>query len=139
MTTKRFTRAELKVMQAFWDLGKASIREVLETFPKKRRPAYTTVQTLVYRLEEKGAIRRTRKIGGAHIFEPVVSRQMEGRKLLDEVLELFGGRTQPVMSHLIETGRLTREDVEAARRLLDEADDSGDSDKDESKKPAPKE
>ncbi len=121
MKEKRFTSAEIKVMSAFWDLGPSAIREVLETYPETRRPAYTTVQTLVYRLEEKGAIRRTRKIGGAHIFEAVISREQTQRRLLDELLELVGGRVQPLMSNLIDTGKLTVEDLEAAKKALRES------------------
>jgi BlaI family penicillinase repressor len=118
LKSRKFTASELKVMTALWDRGPIAIREILETYPKKKRLAYTTVQTLVYRLEEKGAVRRTRKIGGAFIYEAVVSRQVAGHRLLDELMDLFGGRAQPVMSHLIECGKLTDEDVEAARRQL---------------------
>jgi predicted transcriptional regulator len=116
MKSKNLTAAELKIMDALWEKGAASIRELLEAYGGKA--AYSTVQTLVYRLEEKGAVRRTRKIGGAHIFEAVISRNAAQRKMFDEFLQLFGGRAQPLVSHLIESGQLTREDVEAARRRL---------------------
>jgi predicted transcriptional regulator len=105
-------------MEILWDQGPKSIREVLETLPGKRRPGYTTVQTLVYRLEEKGAIRRTRKIGGAHIFEAIVSRHAAQRRMLDDMLKFFGGRAQPLVSHLVEAGKLSLEDIEAAKRQL---------------------
>lgn len=118
MKPKKLTAAELNVMQILWDEGPRSIRELLEMYPGKRRPAYTTVQTLVYRLEKKGAIRRTRKIGGAHIFEAVVSRHTAQRRMLDELLQFFGGRAQPLVSHLVESGKLSLEDIEAAKKQL---------------------
>jgi BlaI family penicillinase repressor len=112
------TRLEHKIMQALWDRGQSSIREIQEGFPGRRRPAYTTVQTMVYRLEGKGAIRRVRKIGNAHIFEAVVSREVAQRGVIDELLAFFGGSSQPVMAHLIDTGKLTLEDVREAERTL---------------------
>jgi len=105
-------------MEALWTHGACSIREIQETFPEKNRPAYTTVQTTVYRMEGKRALRRLKKIGNAHIFEAVVSRDAAQTKLIDDLLGLFGGRTQPVMAHLIDSGRLTLEDVEEARKAL---------------------
>ena len=105
-------------MEALWSLGASSIREIQEAFPAKRRPAYTTIQTTVYRLETKGALRRVKKISNAHIFEASVSRTAAQGRLIDELLGLFGGRTQPVMAHLIETGKLTLEDVLEAERML---------------------
>lgn len=123
MKTKNLTAAELKIMDALWENGPASIRELLEAYGGNA--AYSTVQTLVYRLEAKGAVRRTRKIGGAHIFEAVVSRNAAQRKMFDEFLSLFGGRAQPLVSHLIESGQLTREDVEAARRRLESMSGDG--------------
>ena len=118
MKRSNLTEAELKIMRTLWDSGPASIRELLEAYPAKKQPAYTTVQTLVYRLEDKGAVRRTRKIGGAHIFEAVVSRNDAQRYMFDEFLKLFGGRAQPLVSHLIDSGRLTDQDIEAARAQL---------------------
>jgi predicted transcriptional regulator len=118
MTEPKLTNFELKIMEALWTQGKASIREIQETFPAKGRPAYTTIQTTVYRLEGKKAVRRVRKVGNFHIFEAVVSRNAAQRKLIDDLLALFGGRAQPVMAHLIETGRLTLEDVKEAQRTL---------------------
>lgn len=113
MTPKalKLTRFELQLMEAFWSLGAASVREVLEYLPEKKRPAYTTVQTMVYRLEEKGALRRVKKIGNAHVFEAVVTRQAAHRRLVEDLLELFGGSARPVMAHLVESGKLTLEDV----------------------------
>jgi BlaI family penicillinase repressor len=114
----KLSKLELKIMEALWTKGPSAVREIQESFPAKDRPAYTTVQTMVYRLEAKNAVKRTRKIGNAHIFEAVVSQAAAQRKLIDDVLGLFGGRAQPLMSHLIETGRLTLEDIEEARKAL---------------------
>jgi predicted transcriptional regulator len=105
-------------MEALWTHGASSIREIQEAFPEAQRPAYTTVQTMVYRLEGKKAIRRVKKIGNAHIFAAVVSRNAAQRRLIDELLSFFGGRTQPVMAHLIESGQLTLEDVREAEQML---------------------
>jgi BlaI family transcriptional regulator, penicillinase repressor len=105
-------------MESLWTLGPRAIREIQETFPKKGRPAYSTVQTMVYRLEKKNAVRRSRKISNAHIFEAVISRSEAQRKLIDEFWSLFGGSTQPVVAQLIESGKLTLEDVEEARKTL---------------------
>jgi predicted transcriptional regulator len=105
-------------MEALWAQGRASIREIQETFPEKDRPAYTTIQTMVYRLEAKKAVRRVKKVGNFHVFEPVVSRDAAHRKLIDDLLALFGGSTQPVMAHLIESGKLTLEDVKEAEKLV---------------------
>jgi len=115
---RKFTPLELQIMQALWDRGPICIRDILESFPERDRPAYTTIQTTVYRLEEKKAVRRARKIGNAHIFEAVVTRNSTQRKLLDDVLRLFGGRSQPVMEHLIESGSLTLDDVKQAEKTL---------------------
>ena len=118
MALPRLTKLELQVMDALWTRGASSVREIQEAFPEKDRPAYTTVQTIVYRLEGKKAIRRVKKIGNAHIFEAVVSRHAAQRRLIDELLSFFGGRTQPVMAHLIESGQLTLEDVQEAEQTL---------------------
>ena len=118
MALPRLTRLELRIMEALWTHGASSIREIQEAFPEQDRPAYTTVQTMVYRLEGKKAIRRVKKIGNAHIFEAVISRNAAQRRLIDELLSFFGGRTQPVMAHLIESGQLTLEDVQDAERTL---------------------
>src|SRR5581483_4785890 len=112
-----FSRLELQIMEVLWERGSISIREVQEALPSPR-PAYTSVQTTIYRLEAKGAVRRVRKIGNAHIFEALVSRNAAHRRLLDYVLGLFGGRIQPVMAHWAESGNITGQDVEDAERLL---------------------
>ena len=118
MGLPRLTRLELQVMDALWTRGASSVRELQEAFPEKGRPAYTTVQTMVYRLEGKKAVRRVKKIGNAHIFEAAVSRNAAQRRLVDEFLAIFGGRSQPVMAHLIEAGKLTSADIDDARKLL---------------------
>jgi predicted transcriptional regulator len=118
MDEPKLTKLELEIMEALWSRGKASIREIQETFPEKRRPAYTTVQTTVYRLENKKALRRVKKVGNFHIFEPAVSRDAAQRRLIDDLLALFGGSTQPVMAHLIESGKLTLQDVKEAEKTL---------------------
>ena len=118
MPKPRLTKLELQIMDALWTGGARSVREIQEAFPEKNRPAYTTVQTMVYRLEAKKAIRRVKKIGNAHIFEAAVSRASAQRRLIDELLAFFGGRSQPVMAHLIETGKLTLEDVQQAEQTL---------------------
>ena len=118
MGMPKLTKLELRIMDALWIQGPSSIREIQEAFPEDDRPAYTTVQTMVYRLETKTAIRRVKKIGNAHIFEAAITRRAAQRRLVDELLSFFGGRTQPVMSHLIESGRLTLEDVQEAEQTL---------------------
>ena len=118
MALPKLSRLELQIMEALWTRGISSIREIQEAFPEPNRPAYTTVQTTVYRMEGKQAVRRLKKIGNAHIFEAVVSREAAQNRLIDDLLGLFGGRTQPVMAHLIESGRLTLGDVEDARKAL---------------------
>jgi predicted transcriptional regulator len=118
MAEPKLTKLELQIMEALWIQGKASIREIQETFPEKGRPAYTTIQTTVYRLEAKKAVRRVKKVGNFHIFEPTISRNAAQRRLIDDLLALFGGSTQPVMAHLIESGKLTLEDVKEAGKVL---------------------
>lgn len=118
MAEPKLTKLELQIMEALWTRGECSIREVQETFPEKARPAYTTIQTTVYRLEGKTAVRRVKKVGNFHIFEAAISRSAAQRRLIDELLALFGGRTQPVMARLIESGKLTLEDVKEAEKAL---------------------
>ena len=118
MPNPKLSRLEFEIMETLWTRGSASIREIQEDFPEKDRPAYTTIQTTVYRLEAKKAVRRVKKVGNFHIFEAAVSRAAAQRTLIDELLALFGGRTQPVMAHLIETGRLSLTDVREAEKLL---------------------
>ena len=118
MAAPRLTKLELRILEALWSEGRASIREIQEAFPESDRPAYTTIQTTVYRLESKRAVRRVKKVGNFHVFEASVSRNAAQSKLVDELLALFGGRTQPVMAHLIESGRLTLADVQEAEKTL---------------------
>jgi BlaI family transcriptional regulator, penicillinase repressor len=118
MALPKLSKLDLQIMDALWSRGALSIREIQESFPEPRRPAYTTVQTIVYRLETKKAVRRAKKISNAHIFEAVISRSAAQRRLIDDLLGLFGGQTQPVMAHLIESGKLTLEDVHEAEKIL---------------------
>ena len=118
MPATKLTRLELQIMETLWTRGEASIRELQEAFPEKGRPAYTTIQTTVYRLEAKGSVRRVRKVGNFHVFASAVSRAAAQRRLVDDLLALFGGRTQPVMAHLIESGKLTLADVKEAEKAL---------------------
>lgn len=118
MARPKLTKLEMKIMEALWSRGASSIREVQEAFPERNRPAYTTIQTTVYRLEGKKALRRVKKISNAHIFEAVLSRNAAQGTLIDDLLALFGGRTQPVMAHLVESGKLTLEDVHEAEKAL---------------------
>jgi predicted transcriptional regulator len=118
MPSPKLTKLELQIMEALWSRGALSIREIQEAFPERHRPAYSTVQTTVYRLEGKKALRRARKISNAHIFEASVSRNAARGKLIDDLLSLFGGRTQPVMAHLVESGKLTLEDVQETEELI---------------------
>jgi predicted transcriptional regulator len=118
MALPKLTKLELQLMDALWTRGASSVREIQEALPEKDRPAYTTVQTMVYRLEGKKAIRRLKKIGNAHIFEATISRHAAQRRLIDDLLSFFGGRSQPVVAHLVETGKLTLDDVQEAEQLI---------------------
>lgn len=118
MPQEKLSKLEFQIMDALWNSGALSIREIQENFPEKRRPAYTTIQTTVYRLEGKGSLRRVKKVSNFHVFEAAVSRDAAQRRLIDELLALFGGRTQPVMAHLIESGKLTLDDVKEAEKTL---------------------
>jgi BlaI family penicillinase repressor len=120
MPQPRLSRLELQVMNMFWDRGAQTVRDLQERFPEKSRPAYTTVQTVVNRLETKGALVRTRKLGNAHVFQASVTRSAAQRRLVDDFLALFGGRMQPLMSHLVESGKLTLDDVQDAEKRLQE-------------------
>jgi len=120
MKLPKLTKLELQIMEVLWTRGSCAIREIQEAFPKKGRPAYTTIQTTVYRLETKKALHRARKISHAHIFEALITRDQAQRRLIDELLALFGDRLQPVMAHLIESRRLTLDDIrEAEKAILD--------------------
>jgi BlaI family penicillinase repressor len=118
MKHPKLTRLELQIMEALWTRGACSIREVHETFPKSGRPAYTTIQTTIYRMEGKGAVRCVKRISNANIFEASVSRDAAQNRLIDELLSLFGGRTKPVMARLAETGDLTLEDIKEAEKVI---------------------
>jgi BlaI family transcriptional regulator, penicillinase repressor len=118
MKQPRLSRLELTIMEALWNLGASSVREIQETLPEKDRPAHTTVQTMLTRLETKGAVRRAKKISNAHIYEAIISRTTARRRLVDELLGFFGGRAAPLMSHLVESGQLTLDDIEEARKAL---------------------
>lgn len=115
----KLTKFEIEVMEALWTLGSGSVREVQEQLPERKRPAYTTVQTIIYRLEEKGAVRRVKKIGNAHIFEPLVTRKAAARRLIDELLDFFGGSPRVLMAQLVETGKLTLDDVREFESTLE--------------------
>ncbi len=117
MALPKLSKLELQIMEVFWTRGALPIREVQQAFPEDDRPAYTTIQTMIYRLEAKKAVRRSKKISNAHIFDAVITRQTAGRRLIDDFVALFGGM-QPVMAHLIETGKLTLEDVQEAEKTL---------------------
>jgi BlaI family transcriptional regulator, penicillinase repressor len=116
----RLSKMELIIMEALWTKGPCSVREIQETFPERKRPTYSTVQTMVYRLEAKKALRKVKKISNAFIFEAAVSRDAAERKLIDDFVGLFGGRTRPIIAHLIESGSFTREDIQEAQKILDE-------------------
>jgi len=122
MPLPKLTKLELQIMEMLWSKGPSSIREIQETFPARAKaappPAYTTVQTIVYRLEWKKAVRRTRKIGNAHVFEAVISRNSVQHRMIDELLGFFGGRALPIVSHLIDSGKLTPDEVREARKAL---------------------
>ena len=127
MTEPRLSKLEFAIMNVLWERGECSIRDLQEAFPVKRRPAYTTIQTTVYRMEAKNIVRRIRKVGNFHIFAATVSRASAQRRLVDDLLALFGGSTQPVMAHLIESGKLTLDDVREAERALNEMQKPGES------------
>ena len=118
MKEGKLSRLERAIMEILWTRGEASIREIQEAFPEARIPAYSTVQTTIYRLETKNVVRRVRKVGNFHIFAAAVSREAAQSKLADDLLALFGGESRPVVAYLINAGKLTLEDVEFAERTL---------------------
>jgi len=118
MAQPKLTKLELTIMETLWTRGACSVREIQEAFPERGRPAYTTVQTTVYRLEGKGALKCVKRISNANIFEAAISRNDAQRRLVDELLSLFDGRTKPVMAHLVESGKLTLDDVKEAEQAL---------------------
>ncbi|HEY6346044.1 MAG TPA: BlaI/MecI/CopY family transcriptional regulator [Bryobacteraceae bacterium] len=118
MPSPKLSRLELRIMETLWSKGPSSIRELQEAFPEGQRPAYTTVQTVLYRLEWKKAVRRTKKVSNAHVFEPIISRNSVMRRMIDELVGVFGGRALPIVTHLIDSGRLSREEVREAQKAL---------------------
>lgn len=118
MKTPTLSKLETRILELLWERGNASIREIQESFPEPR-PAYTTIQTTVYRMEAKGTVRRTRKVSNAHLFEPLVARDVARHRLLDDILSLFGGRAQPMMAQLAEAGKLTRDDIRELEKVVD--------------------
>ncbi len=114
------TRFEMELLEALWKLGPASIREVQESLPEEGRPEYTTVQTIMYRLEEKGAVERMKKIGNAHIFRPLITRKSALGALVEDFLGMLGGSHEPLMAHLAESGRLSLKELKQLERLLKE-------------------
>ena len=121
MPQPKLSRLELQIMETLWERGACSVREIQEAFPEAKRPAYTTIQTTVFRLlEGKKAVKIVKKISNAYIFDAAITRDDAGRKLFDDLLVLFGGRTKPVMAHLVKTGQLTLDDIQEAERVLRE-------------------
>ena len=125
MSPPRLSRLELRIMEALWKHGSASVREIQQSLPEKGRPAHNTVQTILTRLEAKQAVRRAKKISNAHIYEPMVTRGATQRLLVDELLAFFGGRAAPLVSHLIDSGQLSLQDVEEARKTLKKESNRG--------------
>jgi BlaI family transcriptional regulator, penicillinase repressor len=120
MSTVRLSKLEFAIMETLWAKGRVSIREVLEGLPGKKRPSYNTVQTMIYRLEAKRVLIRIRMSSSFHMFEPAITREAAQRTLIDELLAIIGGESRPVMTRLIETGKMTKEDIQYAERILDE-------------------
>ncbi|RSL15625.1 putative transcriptional regulator [Edaphobacter aggregans] len=118
MPDNKLSKLEFQIMEALWSRGDLSIREIQETFPAKQVPAYTTIQTTVYRMEAKEIVRRVKKVGNFHVFAAAISRESVQRRLIDDLLGFFGGNSQPVMAHLIESGKLSLEDVKEAEKVL---------------------
>jgi BlaI family penicillinase repressor len=114
----KLSKLEFQIMEALWAKSETSLREIQESFPAKQRPAYTTIQTTVYRMEAKGIVRRVRKVGNFHVFAAAITRDAAQSRLIDDLLALFGGRSQPVMAHLIESGKLSLADVKEAEKVL---------------------
>ena len=125
MALPKLTPIELRIMDVLWSHGASAVRQVQEEFPEDARPAYTTLQTVLYRLEGKKVVRRTRKIGNAHLFEAIVDRASVQRRALDDVLRLFGGQAQPMMAHLVQSGQLTLDDVREVERLIEDLEKKG--------------
>ena len=118
MAAPKLSKLEFQIMEALWARNETSIREILDSLPAKRRPAFNTVQTTVYRLDAKGVVRRVKKVGNFHMFAASISRDAAQRRLIDKLLAVLGGRSQPGMAHLIDTGKLSLEDIQEAERTL---------------------
>ena len=125
MPTVRLSKLEFSIMETLWAKGRVSIREVLEGLPAKKRPSYNTVQTMVYRLEAKGAVARIRMSGNFHMFEPSITREAAQRSIIDELLAILGGESRPVVTRLIETGKMTMDDIEYAEKTLQQSRKGG--------------
>ena len=123
--TPKLSKLELQVMEVLWSKGECCVRDIVDTFPASKKPAYTTIQTTVYRLAAKKALRQTKKVGNVHVFEPLIARSAAQRRLVDEFLGVFGGRAQPLMTHLIETGRLSAEDLKEAQKAFQKLKEKG--------------
>src|SRR5580698_10149445 len=122
MATPKLSKLELQIMEKLWDRGQSSIREIQEAFPEKGRPGYTTIQMTIYRMEVKKVVRRVKKVGNFHVFDALVSRDAAQQRLVDELVSLFGGRTQLLMAHLVKPGKLQLQDVKEAERELSKLD-----------------
>lgn len=118
MAAPKLSKLEFQIMEVLWTRGESSIREIQNAFPEKRKPAYTTIQTTVYRLEGKDAVKRLKKVGNFHVFAATVSRNAAQRRLIDDLLALFGGGTQLLMAHLVESGKLSLDEVKEAEKTL---------------------
>ena len=118
MPTPKLSKLEYQIMEALWEMGEPSLREIQESFPTAGRPPYTTIQTMVYRMEAKGIVQRTRKVGNFHLFSAVLTRETAQGRLVDDLLSLFGGRSQLLMAHLVRGGKLSLQDVKEAEKLL---------------------
>jgi predicted transcriptional regulator len=118
LADSKLSKLEFQIMEVLWAGGELSIREIQERFPGKRVPAYTTIQTTVYRLEAKEVVRRVKKVGNFHVFAASITQKEAQRRIVDDLLSYFGGRSQPVMAHLVESGKLSLEDVKDAERTL---------------------
>lgn len=127
MTTPKLSKLELRIMEVLWDKGDCSVREVQEAFPEQGRPAFSTIQTTLYRMEVKQVVARAKKIGNSLIFTPLISRNAAQRRLIDDLLSSFGGRIQPVLAHLVKSGKFTSADVKEAQKLLEELSERGES------------
>jgi predicted transcriptional regulator len=125
MPVIRLSRLELQIMELLWTLGPSCVRDVVDSFPGKKRPAYTTIQTTIYRLEAKNAVQRVKKVGNVQVYEATMARAAAHRRLVDDFLDLFGGRTQSLMMHLIESGRLSEEDFKEAQKVYKQLSKKG--------------